>query len=178
MDFEREVIERSAEVPVVVDFWADWCGPCKMLGPVLESAVAGRAGKVELVKVDVDAEQALAQQFGIRGIPAVKAFRNGRVVSEFVGAQPPEAVAAFLDELTAPPLVEELRESGAESELASALESGDYQTAFDLLLAEAQDADPERREEIRRMMVTLFGELGHDHPLSESYRRRLAATLY
>jgi len=178
VDFERDVIERSADVPVVVDFWADWCGPCKMLGPVLESAVAEREGKVELVKVDVDAEQALAQQFDIRGIPAVKAFRNGRVVSEFTGAQAPQAVAAFLDELTAPSLAEELRESGAESELAAALARGDHEAALELLLAEAADADAERRDEIRRMMVTLFGELGQDHPLSQSYRRRLAATLY
>ena len=178
MDFEREVIERSAEVAVVVDFWADWCGPCKTLGPVLEGAVAERAGKVELVKVDVDAEQALAQQYGIRGIPAVKAFRNGNVVSEFVGAQPPQAVAAFLDELTAPSLADELAESGAEGELAAALARGDHEGALELLLAEAAEADEERRDEIRRMMVTLFGELGHDHPLSQTYRRRLAATLY
>ena len=178
MDFEQDVVERSAELPVVVDFWADWCGPCKMLAPVLEAAVAERAGKVELVKVDTDAEPELAQRYGISGIPAVKAFRNGEVVAEFVGAQPPQRVAEFLDELTAPSLAEQLAASGDETELAAALARGDRETALQLLLAEAQDADPERRDEIRRLMVTLFGELGHEHPLTQTYRRRLAATLY
>lgn len=178
MDFERDVIERSAELPVVVDFWADWCGPCKMLAPILEREVEDRAGKVELVKVNTDEQQELALRFGIRGIPAVKAFRNGQVVSEFVGAQPPQRVAAFLDELTAPSVAEELHEAGAETELAAALGRGDYQAALELLLAEAQDADPGRRDEIRQLMVKLFGELGQEHPLTQTYRRRLAATLY
>jgi putative thioredoxin len=178
MDFEQDVVERSAELPVVVDFWADWCGPCKMLAPVLEGAVAEREGKVELVKVNTDEEPELAQRFGIRGIPAVKAFRNGQVVAEFVGAQPPQKVAEFLDELTAPSLAEQLAATGEEGELAAALGRGDHETALELLLAEAQQADPERRDEIRRLMVTLFGELGHEHPLTQTYRRRLAATLY
>ena len=98
--FEQEVLERSHELPVVVDFWAAWCGPCLMLGPVLEREADARKRELALVKVDVDQYQELALEYGIRGIPAVKAFRNGEVVREFVGALPPAAVAQFLDELT------------------------------------------------------------------------------
>src|SRR5262249_48143605 len=129
--FENDVVEHSAELPVVVDFWADWCGPCKTLAPILEREAAARDGQVVLAKVDVDANREVASRFGIRGIPAVKAFRNGQVVREFVGAQSPTSVASFLDAVTGPTegerLVEELRESGEAPELLAALEQGEVE---------------------------------------------------
>jgi len=98
-DFSTEVIERSYERPVVVDLWAEWCAPCRQLGPILERVAEKHAGDVELVKVDVDANPEIAAAYGVQGIPAVKAFRNGAVVNEFVGAYPEDAVRRFFDSI-------------------------------------------------------------------------------
>ncbi len=179
--FYTEVVERSHERPVVVDFWADWCAPCKALAPVLERAIEEREG-IDLVKVDVDANQSLARHYGVSGIPAVKVFRGGRVVSEFVGAQPPQSVATFLDALLGPTagerLLDELRGLDDQADVVDALEAGDHERALEALLGQIDGGGTERRDEVRRWMVALFEELGQDSELSSRYRRRLASALY
>ena len=118
--FEAAVIERSHAHPVVVDFWAAWCGPCRQLGPVLEREASKRSDRLELVKLDVDANPSISQAYGIQGIPAVKAFHKGKVVAEFVGAQPAAAVERFLDSLL-PSEAELLTLKGNEESLRAAL---------------------------------------------------------
>src|SRR5260370_600870 len=120
-NFAVAVLERSHSLPVVVDFWADWCAPCRQLGPVLEREASKRTGRLELVKVDVDANPTVSRSYGIQGIPAVKAFHKGRVVAEFVGAQPSAAVGRFLDSLL-PSEAELLAHRGDEESLRPALE--------------------------------------------------------
>jgi len=119
--FQTEVLERSATLPVVVDFWAEWCGPCRQLGPVLEQAAEAREGKVVLVKVDTDANPEISQTFGVQGIPAVKAFIEGEVVAEFVGAQGPSQVEAFFDALV-PSESQQLLAAGDEESLRKAVQ--------------------------------------------------------
>jgi putative thioredoxin len=120
-DFQEKVIERSGQVPVVVDFWAEWCGPCRTLGPALEGAVKARKGEVELAKLDTDQNPRIAQQFQIQSIPAVKAFKDGKVVAEFIGAIPPAQIEAFLNQVV-PSEADRLAESDDEESLRKALE--------------------------------------------------------
>ncbi|HET6997872.1 MAG TPA: tetratricopeptide repeat protein [Solirubrobacterales bacterium] len=119
--FDRDVIELSRQTPVVVDFWAEWCGPCKALSPALEAAEASRGGRVLLAKVDVDSNPGLSGRYGVQGIPAVKAFRDGDVVDEFVGAVPRGKVEQFFDSLL-PSKADELLEKGDELSLREAAE--------------------------------------------------------
>ncbi len=123
--FQTEVIERSKEVPVVVDLWAAWCGPCRMLGPILERVIAEQGGRVVLAKVDVDANPQIAAAFRVQSIPAVYAVRDGAVVDGFIGAQGEPAVREFVLRLL--PTAEEARISeliaaGDEASLRAALE--------------------------------------------------------
>lgn len=114
--FTADVIERSKEVPVVVDLWAPWCGPCRTLGPILEKVIADTDGKVEGVKVNVDENPAVSQAFQVQSIPAVYALKDGAVVDGFMGAQGEHAVAAF---------VERLIDDGGADEVAALVAAGD-----------------------------------------------------
>jgi putative thioredoxin len=123
--FETEVVERSKTVPVVVDLWAEWCGPCKQLGPILEKVVAATGGQVELAKVDVDANPAVGQAFKVQSIPAVYAMKDGQIVDGFMGAQPEAQVQEFVDRLlptSEQSELERLIEAGDEASLVKALE--------------------------------------------------------
>jgi putative thioredoxin len=121
--FEAEVVSRSAEVPVVVDLWAPWCGPCTTLGPMLERAVAATEGAVELAKVNVDENPRISQTFGVKSIPAVFAIAGGQVVDQFIGALPEEQVTAFVEKLLpAPSEADQLVAAGDEAALRQALE--------------------------------------------------------
>jgi putative thioredoxin len=206
--FDAEVIERSRTIPVVVDFWAEWCGPCRQLGPVLEASVEETAGAVELVTVDVDANPQVAMRYRVQSIPAVKAFRDGRMVDEFTGALPRPMVDSFVrlllpseadrlvglgDEASVRKALElDPAHPGALAALArfeldgdddvagglAAIEAGDPERGLQLLLDALRAAQGESRDRIRRVMLGVFADLGQDDPLATRFRRELARALY
>ncbi len=156
-DFASQVLERSTEVPVVVDFWAEWCGPCHTLGPMLEQAVARREGAVELAKVDVDRNQGLAQTYRVQGIPTVLGIRDGQVVAQFTGAVSAAQLETFLDDLLPTPADEAVARARtlppeqAQAELRHALELDPGHREAAIGLAELLVADdPEQALELIR----------------------------
>jgi putative thioredoxin len=166
--FKQDVIAASHEQPVLVDFWAPWCGPCRMLGPVLEKLAAEGAGSWRLVKVNVDHNPSISQAFGVQGIPAVKAFRDGRVVDEFVGAQPEPTVRRFLEGLL-PGKADGLVEEASKAEVAHDLPSAE--AAYRAALAE-DDGHAAARLGLGRV---LLGADRSEEALSELGRVPLAA---
>ncbi|HEY0736059.1 MAG TPA: thioredoxin [Herpetosiphonaceae bacterium] len=131
-DFAQAVLQRSAEVPVVVDFWATWCGPCRVLGPILERLAAEMKGAFILAKVDTDKNQRLAQQFGIQGIPAVKAFRDGKIVDEFTGALPESQMRAWLKKLIPSPIDELVAQAQQQEQTDPVAAAESYRAALQI----------------------------------------------
>jgi putative thioredoxin len=153
--FETEVLERSMEVPVVVDLWANWCGPCRTLGPVLEKLVAERDGEVVLAKIDVDNNPRASATFQVQSIPAVFALRNKRVVSSFIGAQPEAVVRGWLAQVApAPTEVDQLVAAGDEASLrkALALEPANEKAIISLAAVLVERGDGEAKAEAIQLL--------------------------
>ena len=178
--FEKEVIERSQEVPVVVDFWATWCGPCQELGPVLESLARDSDGKFVLVKVDVDKQPNLAAAFGVQSIPHVFALRHGQLVNQFAGALPEDQIRAWLDQLQPSPLetllteakqLEKTEPAEAEAKYREAIELAPQEHVIKiplarLLLTQHRDADA-------REIITQLETRGFLEPEAENIKAEL-----
>jgi putative thioredoxin len=147
-DFRRDVVEASRTVPVVVDFWAEWCGPCKVLGPVLEKLAAEAKGRWKLVKIDTEKHSQIAAQFQIRSIPAVKLVHNGAIIAEFVGALPEPQIRKWLDQH----LPADQGTQDTEQHLKELLEAGDRNAAREVI-AEQYAAEPHSKDLAARLAM-------------------------
>lgn len=161
-DFDQAVLARSRDGVVVVDFWAEWCAPCRMLGPTLEREVNALGGRVRLAKVDVDRAQELAAAFQVQGIPAVKAFRNGAVVAEFTGARDMAFVRRWLGELAPSPMAEALERATTVEALEPLLDDAEVGHAAALKLAGVHLAAGRAET-----AVTLAARVPQGHALAE-----------
>jgi putative thioredoxin len=188
--FQTDVVDRSKEVPIVVDLWAPWCGPCRTLGPILEKVIEETEGQVELVKVNVDENPAISQAFGVQSIPLVVAVRDGQPVDGFLGAYPEQAVREFVEKLL--PTEEEqtvasLVEIGDEVSLRKALELDPDNEAAVVGLAEllVQRGEPEEAlqilsripENAETRRVAAQARLGEDAPADDGYDAKLMSLL-
>ncbi len=172
-DFSQRVLETSRRVPVMVDFWADWCGPCHMLMPILAKLINEYSGQLMLAKVNSDQQQALALHYGVRSLPTVKIFKDGNLVDEFMGAQPESVIRQLLERHID-------RESDKlRQEAAGAMEAGDIELALELL-QKAMDMDPANtkvkidlartlmeKDEPERAEIILDDLRGEDREVSE-----------
>jgi putative thioredoxin len=157
-NFETEVIEASMHTPVLVDFWAPWCGPCKVIGPLLEKLEAEYAGRFKLVKIDSDQEQQLAGAFGIRSIPTCVLLKNGQPVDGFMGALPEGQIKAFLDKHV--PAANEVEAAEEEAQAREDLADGDIEAALEKLRHAVQTAPD--NDDARFDLVKLLLEMGLD----------------
>ncbi len=153
-DFETDVIERSRQLPVVVDFWAEWCGPCKVLGPVLEKLAAEDAGRWALAKVNTEVFQEEARRYGIYSIPNVKMFFSGEVIGEFVGALPDYSVRQWLESVLPGRHVQRIEEA------AELLESGDEAGARDIIEAILAEDPDDKEARVLLAGILLFDDHG------------------
>ena len=173
--FARDVIQESMRQPVLVDFWAPWCGPCKQLTPVLEKVVKQAGGKVKLVKIDIDQNPELAQQLRVQSVPTVYAFLQGQPVTGFAGAQPESQIKALIEKLVGGPL----GPADSESQLAAAkeaLDAGELEVAGDLFGAvlEQEEANPEALGGLARVLLA-SGQMAEAEALLQQVPDNLAS---